>query len=124
MTAVVTKAGTATFFSTIGSQYIFATKNNNECLISANDTMNNSIVSNFTFKIGNFYDGGEFYIDSASSVTAYYETTGGSVIQTAFSIGTINVLVSGEDVSGTFNGTLTDGSVVTNGKFTSSGQGF
>ena len=124
MSATITKSTAITLFSAAGSQYITATQNNYECTIIANDTTGDSVVSNFTFKISNFNGTGQYYIDSASTTNAYYETTGTAIKQTAFSIGTVNILVSGENVSGTFNGTLTDGSVVTNGKFSALGQGF
>ena len=108
MAATITKSEGVTNFSAISSQYVTAVKSDSTCVITGNDTSGTSVVSNFTFKIVGFDGVGNYYVDSATLNHADYETNG----------------VIGENIYGTFEGTLTDGSVVANGKFIALGKGF
>lgn len=125
MAATVTKSSTAILFSATGPAYITAVKTKDICTITASDTSGGAVVSNFTFIIVNCRGIGTYTFDSSSDTKADYETTGVANTQTAFAYGTIAITaISGENISGTFSGTLTDGSVIAGGKFTAWGKGF
>ena len=125
MAATITKSEGVTNFSAISSQYVTAVKSDSTCVITGNDTSGTSVVSNFTFKIVGFDGVGNYYVDSATLNHADYETNGIIYTQTSFAQGTITINgVIGENIYGTFEGTLTDGSVVANGKFIALGKGF
>ena len=106
MSATITKSPAVTLFSASSPMYVTALNNNHVCNISGSDTSGGSVISNFTTK-------------------ADYESSGTAFSQTSFANCTIIITnISGENIFGTFYGTLTDGSVVTNGKFTALGNGF
>ncbi len=125
MSATLTKSGDVTSFSAISDQYVTAVKSDSTCVITGNDTSGTIVVSNFTFKIVGFYGVGSYYIDSASLNHGDYETNGLIYTQTSFAQGTITINgVVGKNIYGVFQGTLANGSVVANGKFTALGKGF
>ncbi len=125
MTATITKSGNSTFFSASGNSYVTAANGNNECKISASAVSGTSVISNFTFSISGYSGVGSYVFDSIYAPVADYETITPAFIQTAFAYAIVSITsVSYEDVYGTFAGTLTDGSVITDGKFIASGTGF
>ncbi len=125
MSASITKAGSNTKFSAQTSFYVTAVKSGDDCVISGSDTSGKVVVANFTFTIHKFTGTKTYVFDSAATSHGDYETNGIAYTQTAFSHCQISISnISGKNISGTFNGTLTDGSVVSDGKFTALGKGF
>ena len=125
MSATITKPGGSSPFSALGPSYVSATETKTNCIISASDTSGMAVISNFTFTIAPFHGAGTYVFDSTSVTKADYETSGIIYTQTSFAYGTIVLTqIAGENISGTFFGTLTDGSVITGGKFTALGRGF
>ena len=125
MGATITKPGNITFFTATGPVYVASTVVGGLCTIIATDTSDMSVVSDLKFTITNYTGVGKYNIGTSPSPIAYYEVTGTAYTQTAFASGTIIITgISGDNISGTFSGILTDGSVITNGTFTALGNGF
>ena len=121
--ATITKSSTTTF-SAIGPVYVTATLQGGKCIISSTDTAGGVAIANFTFAIS-YYAGVNSYPININGNSGYYEFLGPALSQTTFVSGGITITkVSGSDLYGTFSGVLSDGSVITNGSFVASGNGF
>jgi hypothetical protein len=124
MSATLTKSATPSLFSASGVYYVTAVDSGGECIISGSQTSGTSVVSNFTMAILNYTGAGTYVFDS-NFVVGYYETIDSAFKQTAFVSGTLTIKnVSGENIYGSFSGTLRDSTTVTNGKFVALGNGF
>ena len=126
MSATIVRQGDTTLFAASGPPFVTTIDKYqiHECDIFGADTSGNTTVSKFTFTIENYYGVGSYLFDSSSTSYGDYEKINPAYAQTDFAQCTIIITsITGADITGTFSGTLTDGSVVTNGTFTAYGGG-
>lgn len=125
MSATITSQGGSTSFFAYGPSSVTAVDSDGECQIFAIDTSGTMIVSKLTFTLFNYRGIGKYIFDSSDISFADYEISRPSFAQTSFAHCAFNITsASGEYVSGTFEGILSDGSVVSNGTFTAFPKGF
>jgi len=118
MSATIMKQADSSLFSAAGPSLVIAIDSNYECKIIASDTLADTVVSKFTLTILDYSGVGTYSFDSSIYYRyAVYETMN-PYTQTAFAQCTVKIsTVTAENISGTFSGTLTDGTIVTNGSF-------
>jgi hypothetical protein len=125
MFAKIIKSADTIIFSAPGYSWVRAIDSNMQCKIFGSDTFSDAVVSSFRFRIYDYAGAGTYVFDSTSQSYADYETNDPVYSQTAFTYCVVHIIsVVPDNVSGTFSGSLADGSVVTNGIFTVSGKGF
>jgi hypothetical protein len=127
MSASLKNSSGVTGFRAVGPVYVTAVKETNICTISGIDTSGGAPVSAFMFRLRDF-DGAHEYTytyDSSSLSKVYFERYSPSFSQTAFAYASIKITtITGQNITGTFSGILTDGSEVREGTFTALGTGF